>query len=604
MQHPPSALHNSSPLDSLVRRTSTRRAELTTLDTTPPRPSADPAMQAQYSPILHTRFRTASTGTALTEFGGHDRNRSDAQSTSSWGAQDESFRERERDRSREREWDGASSYAASQQLGASSWAPGARGKSMVESMYSQASHDYDGGSGEYRGSYQESWKMGDAGPPAIQAGAIPSVVVSEEPERPLEHRDHWPQPPITQMHPAGRTPSAVPGGSVNFSHPRVALVTDRATENRKLEVYKRNQQRPGTAGSSRSVGRSPLSQHESAASASRPSTSMSSHSRNDSGGAASTASSMLPSQARWPSPPMTQLQGSHSTPSLPLASSSSRSISPSNAPPRPPRPASPVSLYSHYSYYPMDSPLPSPTTPNAPMDSPATTHLSPNYVPSPHSDKSPPSPAPQPTKPTSSPQPNLDNPQTAQDYLQLGITHHEANRLTESAACFEKSATLGGGCGVGMLMWGLAQRHGWGCPQNEASGFRWLRRAAEVAVEDLEKARAGADSGAVKSELVLAIYEVGQSFFRGWGVEKDKKMAVVRSTFSLVCETRQVDRGTQSYFRVAARLGDPDAQQDLAFCLANGKGCKKDKKEAAKWYRAAVRANYAYISHYLTISAV
>lgn len=77
------------------------------------------------------------------------------------------------------------------------------------------------------------------------------------------------------------------------------------------------------------------------------------------------------------------------------------------------------------------------------------------------------------------------------------------------------------------------------------------------------------DSGAVKSELVLAIYEVGQSFYRGWGVEKDKQMAV-------------------SYFRVAAKLGDPDAQQELAFCLANGKGCKKDKKEAAHWYRAAV----------------
>ena len=45
----------------------------------------------------------------------------------------------------------------------------------------------------------------------------------------------------------------------------------------------------------------------------------------------------------------------------------------------------------------------------------------------------------------------------------------------------------------------------------------------------------------------------------------------------------------QQYYRVAARLGDPDAQQELAFCLLNGKGCKKDKKEAAKWYRAAVR---------------
>ncbi|KAH9855849.1 HCP-like protein [Lenzites betulinus] len=120
-----------------------------------------------------------------------------------------------------------------------------------------------------------------------------------------------------------------------------------------------------------------------------------------------------------------------------------------------------------------------------------------------------------------------------------------------------------------MLMWGLAQRHGWGCAKSEVAGFRWLRRAAELAVTDLEKGRQGMDMGAVRSELVLAIYEVGQSFFHGWGIEKDKTMAV-------------------QYFRVAARLGDPDAQQELGFCLLNGKGCKKDKREAAKWYRAAV----------------
>jgi hypothetical protein len=35
------------------------------------------------------------------------------------------------------------------------------------------------------------------------------------------------------------------------------------------------------------------------------------------------------------------------------------------------------------------------------------------------------------------------------------------------------------------------------------------------------------ERNAVKSELVLAIYEVGQCFFHGWGVETDKKMAVV-----------------------------------------------------------------------------
>ncbi|KAI6022599.1 hypothetical protein EDC04DRAFT_3117797 [Pisolithus marmoratus] len=162
-------------------------------------------------------------------------------------------------------------------------------------------------------------------------------------------------------------------------------------------------------------------------------------------------------------------------------------------------------------------------------------------------------------------------PQTPFDYLQLGIQYHESNRLKDSARYFEKSATEQGGCGVGMLMWGLALRHGWGCEKNEKSGFKWLAKAAESAVADLERARQGRgfDAKAVKEELVIAIYEVGQCFFQGWGVRKDQKMAV-------------------SYYRVAASLGDVDAQQDLAFCLANGRGCKRDKKEAAKWYRDAV----------------
>ena len=57
---------------------------------------------------------------------------------------------------------------------------------------------------------------------------------------------------------------------------------------------------------------------------------------------------------------------------------------------------------------------------------------------------------------------------------------------------------------------------------------------------------------------------MAQSFrFGGSGVERDKPMAV-------------------AYLRAAADLGDVDAQSDLAFCYANGKGCKKDLKSAAK----------------------
>ena len=40
-------------------------------------------------------------------------------------------------------------------------------------------------------------------------------------------------------------------------------------------------------------------------------------------------------------------------------------------------------------------------------------------------------------------------------------------------------------------MWGLTLRHGWGCPKDEKRGFKWLRRAAENAVDDLENARIG-----------------------------------------------------------------------------------------------------------------
>ncbi|KAF7331784.1 Rap-GAP domain-containing protein [Mycena kentingensis (nom. inval.)] len=234
-------------------------------------------------------------------------------------------------------------------------------------------------------------------------------------------------------------------------------------------------------------------------------------------------------------------------------------------PRRPPslRNSSPVSLYSTYSFYQLDSASPSPTDKQFSRSQSALSQQPPQQPPARHV-----------VFATSAPQPSSKDPsmRTAQEFLQLGITHHENDRLAESAVCFERAATLDGGCGVGMLMYGLALRHGWGCTKNEKHGFKWLRRAAEHAVTDLEAARQGGeiDENAVQTELILAIYEVGQCFFHAWGTPKDTKMAV-------------------SYYQVAARMGDADAQMDLGFCLANGKGIKKDRKEAAKWYRAAVK---------------
>ena len=175
--------------------------------------------------------------------------------------------------------------------------------------------------------------------------------------------------------------------------------------------------------------------------------------------------------------------------------------------------SSPTSLYSKFSYYELDSPSSSPTSDS--LQVPASSTPPQSLTPDPASRN------------------DSQQVEPADQLLQEGIRHHEANRLREAAIAFERSARTPGGSGVGMLMWGLTLRHGWGCAKDESLGFSWLRRAAEAAVGDLERARAGLDMSAVRGELVLAIYEVGQCFFRGWGVKKDQKMAVVSHRFYL-----------------------------------------------------------------------
>ena len=163
-----------------------------------------------------------------------------------------------------------------------------------------------------------------------------------------------------------------------------------------------------------------------------------------------------------------------------------------NSAPQPSRPNSQLSVYTSYSYYPYEGQIPSPSASSAHLSpSPTASSMAPTHHP-------PPSPRSSAPDAQGSSTGITANPQTPQEYLQLGIQHHLANRLSESAACLEKSATLNGGCGTGMLMWGLAQRHGWGCPQSEAKGFKWLRKAAELAVDDLEHKRPGMDSSVIK----------------------------------------------------------------------------------------------------------
>ncbi|KAG0210582.1 hypothetical protein BGX28_009218 [Mortierella sp. GBA30] len=161
--------------------------------------------------------------------------------------------------------------------------------------------------------------------------------------------------------------------------------------------------------------------------------------------------------------------------------------------------------------------------------------------------------------------PSNPMPEKAEDYVRKGIEYHELGEISKATHYFRTAAEIGDP--VGMLMYGLSVRHGWGCTANRVLAFQYLQKSAEHAVGDLNS-RDSFASTAAKGELVLAIYELGICFRHGWGIEKNKKTAAY-------------------YFEIAANLGDPDAQNDLAWCYYHGIGVKKDMYKSAKYYRLA-----------------
>ncbi|KAI7905677.1 uncharacterized protein BX663DRAFT_500548 [Cokeromyces recurvatus] len=170
---------------------------------------------------------------------------------------------------------------------------------------------------------------------------------------------------------------------------------------------------------------------------------------------------------------------------------------------------------------------------------------------------------------------NNNNDFDENSYFQLGMKYHEKGELEKATYYWRLSAKSRSP--VGLFFYGIALRHGWGCKKDPAKGVRYLQSAAEVAVYDLQTGIAQSVSVA-KSELVLAIYELGVCFRHGWGVPKNLETATY-------------------YFQIASNLGDPDAQNDLGFCYAHGLGVKKDLYFAAKYYRMAEKQGQGIIGN-------
>ncbi|KAI8924432.1 hypothetical protein BC831DRAFT_498482 [Entophlyctis helioformis] len=202
------------------------------------------------------------------------------------------------------------------------------------------------------------------------------------------------------------------------------------------------------------------------------------------------------------------------------------------------------------------------------------------------------------------------------DALSIAIFYHERNHLDIAAYYFSLSAAQGNP--LGLFLYAISMRHGWGLPKNESEAVRLLQVAAQKAMGEVSKqaqllqqrfkrysvasdapavpwstgSGGGADAGPAStvrngnrntlaraskepsppapqlSELMLAIYELAMSFKQGWGLPKNKVTAVY-------------------YLNMAAELGDPDAQIELAECYLRGDGIKANKKMAAHWFRKA-----------------
>ena len=173
---------------------------------------------------------------------------------------------------------------------------------------------------------------------------------------------------------------------------------------------------------------------------------------------------------------------------------------------------------------------------------------------------------------------------TAEDHLAKGIECHERGSVNESTYHLRLAARQNNP--TAMLLYALACRHGWGMRPNPTEGVKWLRKAMDCASIELTAdtgngegpdACSGGGGGRPgdaegrrtrKAQFALSVYELGVSHMNGWGIEQDKALA-------LRC------------FEIAGSWGDADAMAEAGFCYAQGVGCKKDLRKAARYYRSA-----------------
>ena len=535
-----SSLHHKSPLDTLVRQSSRRVQHSPRLDprlnVTSPGHGGSTLNHRPSSPLLHTRFRaSASTATSsFMELQEEDDECNTSSSTGqelSWNRDDDSVYSGTADSpffSPACDTPNFSHVVDAVSDGSPTLPPSPSPSPLAvpdQDRQSWASHNsghtiQEDDIRQSMGTSRDTWRSSASGadpfsfkqyesprtevPRVVISSPISSMSNSSYYVPPLQ--EQWPEPP--GYSPIQAAPRATQYSVSNFSRPIRHLTTH--DEQSKLEVLERNRSTRGLP--------PPRLEHDEHSHEGRTSPSFVNQPQDYSDRIPSPAAAHSYSDSPYSDSNTPAVSRSVSTDAAP--SNSGLSVSPNtphsfswnamqgplterirlpNQPPSP-RPISRASVYSAYSFYQLNdgSRTPSPSSPQFPSQNPLNPQPPP--ISNTNTRHSPPPASPSraspsrisPSRASPSPLPTPD------EYLRLGIQHHEANRLSESAMCFERSATVDGGCGVGMLMWGLSLRHAWGTRKDEKSGFRWLRRAAEAAVGDLEAARQGQDQPGVQ----------------------------------------------------------------------------------------------------------
>ncbi|KXH67231.1 hypothetical protein CSAL01_08334 [Colletotrichum salicis] len=168
--------------------------------------------------------------------------------------------------------------------------------------------------------------------------------------------------------------------------------------------------------------------------------------------------------------------------------------------------------------------------------------------------------------------------------IQEAIRLHEAGDFENSTAMFARLADpKGANNTLSQFLYGLSLRHGWGCEPDPEGAIKYLSAAASNAatVEQMALKAGLKKGGAAKGELVLAIFELANSFRHGWGTAKDPIAA-------------------KQYYETAANLGDTElglegqpvsasAAPDIVWLAlsesTNVMGC--ERFAAARYYRLA-----------------